>query len=240
MLRGFWEELMIQEDSVVGGSGQVSCWKQVIESKWIDAALVVGGVALLVIAVLASVGVLNSMGANTATHLSYVMYIGGVAFLLIEFVKIISNQGGSKSTVSTNSGMVAEGVNIADLTPQEYNDNQKRKINILFASVAYSSEYCASSGFYSLPPGWHITVVIGWYLISPKLAQKVSEEGGDNVRDTINGIIDINTARSQYVWVDAPNEYNRAENNGEILVALCAIDPSKIEVEGPLLPDPPK
>jgi len=64
------------------------CAQKIKTSKWTDVALMVSGVALLVIGILASVGLLNSMGAANALFLSYGMYCGAALLFLAEIIKV--------------------------------------------------------------------------------------------------------------------------------------------------------
>jgi hypothetical protein len=65
--------------------------QKVIESEWNDVALITTSIALLVIAVLASVHVFDHMGAMNALYLSYGTYAGGVCLFVAEIIRIVTN-----------------------------------------------------------------------------------------------------------------------------------------------------
>ncbi len=60
-----------------------------MQERWIDIALILGGIACLTIAVLATTGCFNAMGSVNATYLSYGLY-GGAAIALIALVAKIA------------------------------------------------------------------------------------------------------------------------------------------------------
>jgi hypothetical protein len=71
---------------VKGAAHPSSCWHSMAKSKWTDAALITGFVALLIIGILASTGVFLSIGITNTAFLSYGMYGGAALFLLVEAV----------------------------------------------------------------------------------------------------------------------------------------------------------
>lgn len=66
-----------------------SCLHTIGKSKWTDAALITGFIALLVIGILASTGVFNFIGTTNAAYLSYGMYGSAALLLMAEVIKIV-------------------------------------------------------------------------------------------------------------------------------------------------------
>jgi len=79
--------------SVIGGTNpnSSSFWDKVIKSKWTDAALITGFVALLIIGIAASTGAFNAIGTTNAAYLSYGMYAGAALLLAAQIAKLVRN-----------------------------------------------------------------------------------------------------------------------------------------------------
>lgn len=66
---------------------QYSCLNRILESKWTDAVLITGFVALLIIGIVPLTGALNAIGITNASYLSYGMYVGSALFLTAAIIK---------------------------------------------------------------------------------------------------------------------------------------------------------
>lgn len=66
-----------------------SYWTKIQNSKWTDATLLTGAVALLVIGLMASSNVFNAIGTAQATYLSYGMYGGAALLSTLEIIKSV-------------------------------------------------------------------------------------------------------------------------------------------------------
>lgn len=67
-----------------------SCIRKAVESKWADAALMITSVVLLVIGVLATCQIFNSIGTANALYLSYGAYMGVACLFVVEMIKIVT------------------------------------------------------------------------------------------------------------------------------------------------------
>jgi hypothetical protein len=65
-----------------------SCIRKAAESKWSDAALLITSCALLVIGILATCQIFNSIGTTNALYLSYGAYAGSACLFIAEMIKI--------------------------------------------------------------------------------------------------------------------------------------------------------
>jgi len=68
------------------------CRQKTAASSWIDVTLIIGFVALLIIGILATAGVLDCIGTTNAVYLSYGMYAGAALFILANIVKVAVNR----------------------------------------------------------------------------------------------------------------------------------------------------
>lgn len=68
-----------------------SYFQYIKESKWTDIVLITSCVAFLIIGILASTGLLDSMGTTNASSFSYGMYTGAALFCMAEVIKIALN-----------------------------------------------------------------------------------------------------------------------------------------------------
>jgi hypothetical protein len=83
---------MSQSSSNVGPNGVFhrECLQNMVKSKWTDVALIVGTIVFLLIGILASSGVFNSIGTSQAAHLSYGMYGGAALLFVAEIIKRVT------------------------------------------------------------------------------------------------------------------------------------------------------
>jgi hypothetical protein len=81
-----------QSSSNVGSNGVFhrECLSNIVKSKWTDVALIASTIVFLLIGILASSGIFNSIGSSQAAYLSYGMYGGAAVLFVAEIIKRVT------------------------------------------------------------------------------------------------------------------------------------------------------